>query len=48
MDKLNTFIGDPVYPSENDNLESLREKYLQSIQTLFEKTHPEGYEIEII
>jgi hypothetical protein len=48
MDKLNTFIGDPVYPSENDSLESLREKYLQSIYTLFETTHPEGYEIEII
>ncbi len=48
LGEVTTFIGDPVYPSETDTIESLRETYLTAVKNLFEKTHPEGYTMELI
>ncbi len=48
LSKIDTYVGTPVMPTEEDTVETLRQKYTEALKELFDKTHPEGVTLEII
>jgi 2-acylglycerol O-acyltransferase 2 len=45
---VHSYAGPPVFPEEDDTIDTLREKYLSALQDLFDKTHPEEYTMEFV
>jgi len=48
FEPIHSHIGEPVYPEDDDTIETLREKYITALKDLFEKTRPDGYEIVLL
>ena len=41
LETVNTYVGEPILPQENETLESLSSRYKEALQDLFEKHRPD-------
>jgi hypothetical protein len=48
LNEVNTHVGEPIVPLEDDTMETLKARYKNGLEDLFNKTRPDGYTLNII
>jgi 1-acyl-sn-glycerol-3-phosphate acyltransferase len=47
IDEIHSYVGNPITPRKDDTIETLRNRYIESVKKLFRKTAPLNYTLHI-
>jgi Diacylglycerol acyltransferase len=47
IDTIDSYVGDPIYPTQDDTIDTLKTRYIKAIETLFKDTARLDYTLHI-